>query len=525
VKVSVAHVVNKQIAQTGDLVCLLGGDESASFASLLDPGKSDPVAVHRVDGSQGKRGDRSKEKESDRRQLLATGDSTPSAISNLLGLRMTLPICGAPWRLGPADCGAAGDAKAESSLQSVAEATSGNPPLPSRLAPNVGTVDAPAANHQPVHDENAAGTTLFPDCGNAELVEPSKGVAGKDQDATATKAIPPPNDQDMSFAVTQPSSVTPGVVQQSAGFVGNGVLAPVPQAEVGSGSVGISSVQRYAATENHGQKFDGGRPDPAINAGGQSSGLPAEIGRGQVGSSGPVQGVVDTASSSTPGGHSQGSGDDPHRGSPGAKEVTAGGHVPEPQAAQSSPLVTPGPGGSVHGHSALLTSNHPESIRESAPNPQPKELTSPRPEDAGTRLLGSAMRGDLRVGVHTEAFGRVTIQTNAQGGQLSAQLLLENAKESATLAAHLPAVEQKLVQQHGLATSVRLVGGFDGGAGSGSMGRDQSGAGRGAPERYHNEVAMRSGVIGHDSSNESLGLETVLSGRRYSDPSRLDVTA
>ena len=103
------------------------------------------------------------------------------------------------------------------------------------------------------------------------------------------------------------------------------------------------------------------------------------------------------------------------------------------------------------------------------------------------------MRGDLRVGVQTEAFGRVTIQTNTQGGQLSAQLSLENAKEGATLAAHLPGVEQKIVQQHGLNASVRLVGGFDGGAGAGSMGRDQSGAGRREAERYRGDVAMRPG--------------------------------
>ena len=55
-----------------------------------------------------------------------------------------------------------------------------------------------------------------------------------------------------------------------------------------------------------------------------------------------------------------------------------------------------------------------------------------------------------------------------KGGQLlSAQLSLENPKEGATLAAHLPGVEQKIVQQHGLNASVRLAGGFDGTAGGG----------------------------------------------------------
>lgn len=134
------------------------------------------------------------------------------------------------------------------------------------------------------------------------------------------------------------------------------------------------------------------------------------------------------------------------------------------------------------------------------------------------------MRGDLRVGVQTEAFGRVTIQTNAQGGQLSAQLSLENAKDSATLAAHLPGVEQKIVQQHGLNASVRLVGGFDGGAGAGSTGRDQSEAGRREAERYHNDVVMAPGGVERNSSNEGRGVETALLGSRYLASSRLDVT-
>ncbi len=134
------------------------------------------------------------------------------------------------------------------------------------------------------------------------------------------------------------------------------------------------------------------------------------------------------------------------------------------------------------------------------------------------------MHGDLRVGVQTEAFGRVTIQTNAQGGQLSAQLSLENAKESATLAAHLPGVEQKIVEQHGLDASVRLVGSFDAGTGAGSMGRDQSGSDRRDPQQYRSSVWMQPGRIEHESPHEGRGLETALLGSRYLMSARLDVT-
>ena len=128
------------------------------------------------------------------------------------------------------------------------------------------------------------------------------------------------------------------------------------------------------------------------------------------------------------------------------------------------------------------------------------------------------------MGVQTEAFGRVTIQTSAQGGQLSAQLSLENAKESAALAAHLPMVEQKIAQQHGLNASVRLVGGHDGGTGAGSTGRNQSGSDRRDPQRYHNEAMARAGGIEQGFSSEGRGVEPALLGGKYSVSSKLDVT-
>jgi hypothetical protein len=128
------------------------------------------------------------------------------------------------------------------------------------------------------------------------------------------------------------------------------------------------------------------------------------------------------------------------------------------------------------------------------------------------------------VGVHTEAFGRVTIQTNAQGGQLSAQLSLENPKEGATLAAHLPGLEQKIVEQHGLNASVRLVNGFDAGAGAGSMGRGHSESDRRNPDSYRNDALMRQGGTEQRSPNNDRGVEAALLGTRYLVSSRLDVT-
>ena len=104
--------------------------------------------------------------------------------------------------------------------------------------------------------------------------------------------------------------------------------------------------------------------------------------------------------------------------------------------------------------------------------------------------------------MQTELFGRVTIQTNAQGGQLSAQLSVENVKEGSAIAAHLPAVEQKISEQHGLNASIRLVASFDGG-GTGSTGRDQSGSDGRGDDRYPRDFGNRLGRMESGSLNEA----------------------
>jgi hypothetical protein len=523
VKVSVAHVANGQIAGTGDLISLLTGDVNPSFASLLDLGESGHAAGHRDDGSRAKQGNRSKEKENQDELSPALRDSKPSSILNSPGLQTIPSVVIAPWQLESGDHAAnedAGDVSLSPSL-----ATNDALQVRGRTSrAEARTVGAPASNGQQVLNENAAPAAPFPDLNDPELVEPSKGAIAKNQGMAALDPIAPPNSKGTKPVVAQSCSVTPGAVQPSSGIVGNGVQALIPQGDMDPQLVGISVAQRPTHPSAE-AKPDSEGQSPAISAGERSSDLSGENVGGQVSSSALSQGVGGVASSSTAGGHSQGNGSDPHRGSSDAKEAMAVGHVRTPQTPESTTLAALGSGGSAHGHPALTNSTRLESGRESTPNTQLKDVTSLRAADANTaRLLGSAMRGDLRVGVQTEAFGRVTIQTNAQGGQLSAQLSLENAKESATLAAHLPGVEQKIVQQHGLNASVRLVGGFDGGAGTGSMGRGESGAGRREAERYRGDVAMRQRGIERDSSNESRAIETALTGSRYSMSSRLDVT-
>ena len=145
------------------------------------------------------------------------------------------------------------------------------------------------------------------------------------------------------------------------------------------------------------------------------------------------------------------------------------------------------------------------------------------------RALGNALRGDLHIGVQTEAFGRVTIQTSTGGGQMAAQLLLENTRQSASLAAHLPGLEQTLAHRFGLDASVRVAthegagwagGGMSGGAqSSASDARSGQSDGRAAdrPDLRSRAPAAASGTVPVES----------VSVPRYqvsSTAARLDIT-
>ena len=162
VKVSTAHVENGQIARTGDLVSLPGGDENASFASLLDVDGNQPGGILPVDGSRRNQDSKSKGKGSHEKQPPSLGDSGISVTSNPPSLQTPLGDGRAPWRLESIDSGIKMPQKDEPSLKSPAEAANGKLSLHMRSVSNVGSLDAPEPNRQRVHEENAVETTHLP---------------------------------------------------------------------------------------------------------------------------------------------------------------------------------------------------------------------------------------------------------------------------------------------------------------------------------------------------------------------------
>lgn len=139
------------------------------------------------------------------------------------------------------------------------------------------------------------------------------------------------------------------------------------------------------------------------------------------------------------------------------------------------------------------------------------------------RVLANAMRGELHVGVRTEAFGRVTIQTSAGSGQFSAQVSLEDSKQSAALAAHFPAVEQRITQQHGVNASVRIATDWQMGSSGSSTASGQRGssASGGAREERHSGRPFEVSGSAHRATSTSRSSGGRLGGNLL--PGRLDV--
>jgi len=534
VKVSVANLANGPIAGRGDLASLLINDADGAFASLLKLGGSETGETRHIDGSQGKPGNRSQEKQKDESRPAPTENPKQGITSDTSVRQMVPAFAPTPWQLVSSETAtASGDAGVKRSFISLDKSTGGDRGTseggevyvaPSGQAPTSMVSDFKV--EQPPDEATSHAAPNF-DLNDSEQIRESRVVAGKSQDASGTVASSGDKGPNVSVTRSQPRVLDAAPLPEVP--IGTGVPLRGPQVQPDSNpSAGV--VPQKFSPQSHEVKLAVDGLSAQASAAEQLSDLHpigGDSNRGEVkgGTATPLSDVVSGAFASAGGGRNQGNSSDAHQGAQDAKVAVTDDQVLALKVSPDRTSVSPDLGSLAHGNAGTTTPGRHEFVQPSTPDTQLKGLAATRIVDASaTRLLGSAVRGDLRVGVQTEAFGRVTIQTNTQSGQLSAQLSLENAKESATLAMHLPAVEQKISQQHGLATSVRLVGGFDGGANSGFAGRDQSGSSRRDAEQYHGSVVMQPGGVEHELSNESRGMETSLVGPRYPMSSRLDVT-
>lgn len=518
-KVCVADIANEHKAGPIGVASLRTDHLTGIFASLLDLGEAGSGMSQGTDEAPRKQGGRTKEKNDNESRPSVPGSSTVTATLNPVNPSIIADVAPTQWRFDKPSSSL--DPVGSGNIVSGPQTSPAGAPAPtiyvSATAPNTLTMGMVALKLQQAPHDDVADTALLQNVSDLDIGRFPKSLSGG-PDIEATSAQASSNDSGVPLISAASTSSTSTTVQQPTGAIDIGMPGFIAQANLDT--VPGTPVGSRRATPGD-TKPEGESKASTSNPSWPLIGSSAENRGGAPGLHAPLQGGLSLSSSMAGGRQDQNSADGAHHnGASDDKRAVADVRLSAPEK-QSDTLGTPALSGSLQGHSTVLNANHSESLREATTNTQFKDPGSVRPADENVaRLLGGAMRGDLRVGVQTEAFGHVTIQANAQGGQLSAQLSLENAKESATLAAHLPIAEHRLTQQHGVTASVRLAPG-SGGAGGGFSGRDQSGSNRGDSGPYG---AGRLRQMEHNTSSEGRGVETALIVSRYFGTSKLDVT-
>lgn len=508
--------MNEQVAGKSDLTPPSPGGQPGNFASLLDLVGSVPGMTQSVDEKLGKHVDHLKEKDDSQWQPEVPRKSR-SKEALVLSAQTATSIVIAPWQLeSDRSWNAADAAKLTNSPPSIRSSSESAVAIHLRpSAENEQAVRWPAM----LSWQSTAGSTLMPllvqDSDEPSSIELSEGQPSG-PDLAMDKTVPSPNDSRMQLVHASADLIDSSVLRESAASDSS---TPASVALTESTPIVVRTSMACHAVPSHEMRTADGCDNPsgspkdrAMEFSIQDAGHP-EL-------SVPTKAEQEITSSSTIAGDwNPNTATEIHRGAAHTTITDSTSSVPE-KTGDDSPEVI-GKNTSFQGHPTVSTSDHPEPAREPTPNAHLMERSSTREADLYVaRLLSSPMRGDLRVGVQTEAFGHVTIQANVQSGQLSAQLSVENSKESALLAAHLPAAEHRLTEQHGVTASVRLAGGFGGNA-SGFTGGGQSGSNKKDSGPY---VAMRPPQIEQGSSNQSRGNESTIMASRQFVTSRLDVT-
>ena len=520
-KVGVSQPVNGKIGGMGDLASLLGDNANGNgnFASLLKFDGNDASEIHHVDEGQGRRGARPREKQKDESQQVLKAASKSGIASDPSSQRPLSTGVFVPWRLESPDI----VGKSVIGTDSLSPNNVTNEATSFRSgSPMLSDASEHEISQQRTPDEIDTRMAAVPFLNESDMLRASDEAIPNNRNRTG-ESTPTGNErQSPVVAQSQPITLDAGTLPKASIDTDASVLRSPVQPNLQAAE---TAVVEGLVAQRHEAKSAISGPDVPIGMGKQvrDGGLDGEEARRKT--AGGPDGVVSATLASTSGGSSRGNSSDAHRGTPDGKGEVTESRLWLSGVSRDGNLAAPVPGSLAHGHAGMKGPAFHELVPQQVPGGSLKESAPAREVNSSVaRLLGSAVRSDLRVGVQTEAFGRVTIQTNAQGGQLSAQLSLENAKESATLAAHLPAVEQKIAQQHNLATSVRLAGGFDGGASAGFTGRDQSGPSRRDRDQYPGNVMMHSGEGERPASTETQGIDAPLLGSRYLLSSRLDVT-
>lgn len=145
-----------------------------------------------------------------------------------------------------------------------------------------------------------------------------------------------------------------------------------------------------------------------------------------------------------------------------------------------------------------------------------------------SRLLQTIGGTEMRVGLHSQEFGSISIATSLSAGSIATQILLEHAALGHALTAHLPAMAEKLQSALGMPARVEVR---DSGMGaqaqqeSSGSGTAQGGAGAGGQGQAAGLVATRMAGLGAITDKHGLGQLAALGQSLQGGTGRLSIRA
>jgi len=377
------------------------------------------------------------------------------------------------------------------SLRSAAATGNATPGAPSQAAKDTDAHSGVNADSEkdPQAPQNAVVNTAQNSVANVVLNADLNGQVGPVlhaalnaslRSAAASKLSAPATDQAVPAAST-PDQAMLATNASVPNVTADQLVSPAQQ---GGGILGATradgSSLNSASTANSSTTSVVGSKDGSKNATSDATGLKqhAQPVSDQTGMQADFQPATQSGNQSQSGGSSQGQNTAP------APVSFANHAVAAVSNAQSTPAASPAPSGSEHGGAAASAAR----TQENAASASPAALQSP-PVINTAKLIQTMGQSEMRVGMHSNEFGSISISTSSTRDSISAQISLDHGELAKAIAAHLPEMQARMGGNQ--AVDVRI-----------DMNSNQSGQGAGTPGSMANSSSGQSGQS-HGSRQQS----------------------
>lgn len=182
---------------------------------------------------------------------------------------------------------------------------------------------------------------------------------------------------------------------------------------------------------------------------------------------------------------------------PGSPAGTADGGLQQQLGAAAAPATAAAATGEVQAKAAPAAADHAAAAAASA------SVSASTPGVSSAQLVQSMHGSEMRIGMHSDEFGSISINTSLTRQTLAAQISFDHSELGKALAVHVPAMQEKLGNAYGVQTRVEVRDGsstLNGDASAGSANRQGGGNTKGksrAPTGTEaNSIAQKMNSVG-----------------------------